>query len=211
MPTSEARAANRFARSGAMASMATVLIAVLAAGCAAPQYAPRSNDVESVPAPAVPPARPIQISPETAFTSCSSDEYLPRRAANEVRAFFGFFGDQCVGAVPGELVARPVIVGFDEIQGTSPARNAGLQAGDVPITFNGCRVAGIEDLHMRMANFTAGNVAEMVAARRVEHRFVAIKVLIATLPLMGATLKSMHCDSAGLRRTSTFSSSHWVR
>lgn len=193
-----------------MTSTATVMVAVLATGCAATHYAPSATKLESQPAPAVPPARPIQVSPETTFTSCVSDEYLPRRATNEVRAFFGFFGDQCVGAVPGESVARTVVVGFDEIRGTSPARNAGLQTGDVPITFNGCRVAGIEDLQLRMANFTAGNVAEMVVARRVENRFVPIKVLIGTVPLKGTNLKSMHCENAGLRRTNAFSG-HWAR
>lgn len=204
MPMSDVRAVNRFSLGGVMASMVTVLVAVLATGCAAHQYVQTSNDVESLPAPAVTPAGPIQISPETAFTACFSDEYLPRRATHDVRAFFGFFGDQCVGAVPGELVERTVVVGFDEIRGTSPARDAGLQTGDVLITFNGCRVAGVVDLNLRMANFTAGNVAEVVVARRVEYEFMPIKVLIATVPLRGTSLKRMHCGHAGLGRKYAF-------
>lgn len=196
---------NRSERSKAIAVMTTALVAMMVTGCATSLNDQRSVEFESRTVPVGSPAEPIQIAPETTHTACVPDELLPRRSAKEVRAFFGFFSDQCVGVVPGELVGRTVVVGFDEVRGKSPARDAGLRPRDVVITFNGCRVVGVEDLHVKMANFTAGNVAEVFVARKAEHRYIPVKVLIATVPLMGTPLRSMHCGHAGLSKEGAFS------
>ncbi|MEQ1805309.1 MAG: PDZ domain-containing protein [Burkholderiaceae bacterium] len=186
-----------------MVALNSALVAlIMNSGCA---LAPKPSELAAsalngggvAPARTTRPQRQIRIAYETTTTTCMPPVNSSRPAGTP-RAFFGLFAQMCQGAVPGDPISRLIVVGFDEMAGQSPARDAGLRVGDVVTGFNGCPLADAQQLHERMNVFVAGHAAELTLLRRDGVTFSRATVLVPTLKLAGRTLPPKGCRDAGL-------------
>ena len=74
--------------------------------------------------------------------------------ATRIRRFHGL--QQASGAMIAELAPD------------GPAKQAGLQAGDVIVSFDGAPVTGVDDLHRALTSERAGNLVPLEVLRRTE-------------------------------------------
>jgi S1-C subfamily serine protease len=62
----------------------------------------------------------------------------------------------------------------ESVTPSSPAAAAGLQPGDIIISFNGRPVAGVDDLHRELSEALIGRVTPAVILRGFERREVVL-------------------------------------
>lgn len=155
------------------------------------------NDMTIQIAPA-PPPRPIMVNEQTNQTVCVELDRTAIPGRYIQRAFFGVHVASCVGAPPDEATPYLFIVGFDQMQGISPAREAGINIGDRIVQFNGCNVSA-EELKIRMRTYVAGNAAEFIVVRVQGRRFVPLKILVPTVRQLHRTERANVCQDIGLK------------
>jgi S1-C subfamily serine protease len=61
-----------------------------------------------------------------------------------------------------------------QMEPASPAARAGIKEGDIIVAFNGCPVAGVDDLHRMLTEETIGTASTLTVIKRANKREVAI-------------------------------------
>jgi S1-C subfamily serine protease len=113
-------------------------------------------------------------------TASNTARYVASRLMRDGRirrSRIGVAGQQtsiprALARVAGAAVASGVLVA--SIDATSPAEAAGLQRGDVILSFGGTAVTGVDDLHRLLTEDRIGSAVELEVLRRGERRHVTI-------------------------------------
>lgn len=132
-----------------------------------------------------------------------------------IRPWMGASGQTVTAEIAASLgMARPMGVLINTIDPRSPAREAGIEVGDVLLAVNGQTVDDPQGLRFRLAILTVGKTADLTIWRRGQARDVTLRLVAppedpprdtteidGTNPLSGATVANMSpalADELGL-------------
>ena len=88
-----------------------------------------------------------------------------------------------------DRVAGAMVTGFSELQGgaESPAREAGIQSGDVIVSVEGRRLRSVSDLQRRIRSYDPGQTVQVTVVRRSTQEEETVDVTLGRMGTPGGT------------------------